>query len=55
MKELLASYRRGIAGRVAVHENGLVYAAAEDHPMTWMDSMIDGRPVTPRETAIRSR
>ena len=48
MKELLASYRRGIAGRVAVHENGLVYAAAEDHPMTWMDSMIDGRPVTPR-------
>ena len=48
MKELLESYRRGVAGRVRVDENGLVWASSDEHPMTWMNSMLDGRAVTPR-------
>jgi len=48
MKELLESYRRGIAGRVVLNDNGLVWASSDELPMTWMNSMIDGRPVTPR-------
>lgn len=48
MKELLESYRRGIAGRVVLNENGLVWAWSEEHPMTWMNSTIDGMAVTPR-------
>ncbi len=47
MKELLESYRKGIAGRVILNDNGLVWASA-DVPLTWMDSRIDGVPVTPR-------
>ncbi len=48
MKELLESYRRGVAGRVVLNDNGLVWASSEEQPLTWMNSMIDGRPVTPR-------
>ena len=48
MKDILESYRRGVGGRVALHDNGLVWAAADDIPMTWMNAVIDGRPVTPR-------
>ena len=48
MKDILESYRRGVGGRVALHANGLVWAAADDIPMTWMNAVIDGRPVTPR-------
>ena len=48
MKDILESYRQGIGGRVALHDNGLVWAAADDIPMTWMNAVIDGRPVTPR-------
>lgn len=48
MKGLLEAYRNGIAGRIALHDNGLVWAYCDQHPMTWMDSVIDGKPVTPR-------
>ena len=49
MKELLESYRRGIAGRIALQENGLIRTAAGDMPLTWMNSTIAGRAVTPRD------
>lgn len=48
MKELLEAYRKGIAGCVALRENGLIYAAADNKALTWMNSTIDGRAVTPR-------
>ena len=48
MKELLESYRRGIAGCVVLDYNGLVRASSSERPLTWMDSVIDGRAVTPR-------
>ena len=48
MKDILESYRQGIGGRVALHDNGLVWASADDIPITWMNTVIDGRPVTPR-------
>ncbi len=48
MKQVLHSYRQGVAGRVAVHDNGLVWAWSDERPLTWMDSMIDGVAVTPR-------
>ena len=47
MKQILESYRRGIAGRVVLDGNGLIRAAAEQ-PLTWMDSVIGGVAVTPR-------
>ncbi len=48
MKGLLEAYRNGIAGRITLHDNGLIWAYCDQHPMTWMDSVIDGKPVTPR-------
>lgn len=48
MKELLESYRRGVGGRVFVHSNGLVWAAAENEPLTWMNAYVGGEAVSPR-------
>lgn len=48
MRQILESYRRGIAGRVILNDNGLVWASSAEVPMTWMNSMVDGHAVTPR-------
>ena len=48
MKQVLEAYKRGIAGRVVLNDNGLVWAASDEVPLTWMNSVIDGCPVTPR-------
>ena len=48
MKEVLEAYRRGFDGRVALHDNGLVWAAAEGEALTWMNTKVDGRPVAQR-------
>lgn len=47
MKGILENYRKGVAGRVILNDNGLVWASA-DQPLTWMNSVIDGVAVTPR-------
>ena len=47
MKGVIAAYRRGFGDEVKMHDNGLVWASAE-RPLTWMGTMIDGQPLTPR-------
>lgn len=48
MKDILESYRAG-AENVRVDDNGLVWSESATHAMTWMDAMVDGKPVTGRE------
>ncbi|MBR2352140.1 MAG: glycogen debranching enzyme family protein [Alistipes sp.] len=49
MKGILNAYRRGFyGGCVAMHTNGLVWAAREGAALTWMNSMMNGVPQTPR-------
>ena len=48
MKQILESYKQGIAGRVILNANGLIWASSNEVPLTWMNSMIEGRAVTPR-------
>ncbi len=48
MKSLLECYRRGIGNRVILNDNGLIWASSEDHPLTWMNTEVDGKAVTPR-------
>lgn len=48
MKELLATYRRGVGG-VAVHDNGLVWASAPGKALTWMNALAGGVPVVSRD------
>lgn len=48
MKSVLEAYRRGFGDRVVLHDNGLVWAAAEGECLTWMNTKVDGRPVAQR-------
>ncbi|MBE6194703.1 MAG: amylo-alpha-1,6-glucosidase [Rikenellaceae bacterium] len=49
MKSILAAYRRGFfGGCVAMHTNGLVWAAREGVALTWMNCVMNGQPQTPR-------
>lgn len=47
MKSILEAYRRGFGEEVCLHTNGLIWASAE-RPLTWMATVVDGEPVTPR-------
>ena len=48
MKDILAAFRRS-AQYIEVHGNGLVWASHPTHAMTWMDAVVDGKPVTGRD------
>ena len=49
MKSILAAYRKGFfGGCVALHSNGLIWAAREGYALTWMNSIMNGAPQTPR-------
>ena len=47
MKRILEVYRRGFSEEVRMHDNGLIWASAE-RPLTWMGTIVDGQPLTPR-------
>lgn len=47
MKSILEAYKRGFGEEVVLHNNGLIWASAE-RPLTWMGTMVDGEPLTPR-------
>ncbi len=47
MKEILKSYKQGVGGRVIMNDNGLIWAAS-DKPLTWMNAVVNGEAVTPR-------
>lgn len=49
MKQVLEAYRRGIGQFIALHSNGLVWASNPSVAMTWMDAVVDGKPVTGRD------
>jgi predicted glycogen debranching enzyme len=52
IKSILLKIRDGISGRVEMHENGLLYCGESNIPLTWMDCVVDGKPVTPRSGYI---
>ncbi|WP_295936004.1 glycogen debranching enzyme N-terminal domain-containing protein [uncultured Alistipes sp.] len=48
MKDILDRYKHGIGSRIMLHDNGLIWAASNEVALTWMNSVVDGHPVTPR-------
>jgi predicted glycogen debranching enzyme len=48
IKSVLDVYKNGDSGIVHMLENGLVYAGEEGKPLTWMDAVVEGQPITPR-------
>lgn len=49
MKAVLQSYIDGIGEHIRVDQNMLVWASNPTHAMTWMDAVVDGKPVTGRD------
>ncbi len=48
MKRILAGLASGAAGLTRLEQNGLLSAGTPETQLTWMDAVVDGRPVTPR-------
>jgi len=46
MVEIIQYYMRLNNGAVNLEENGLLYAKIEAKPLTWMDAVVNGKPVT---------
>jgi len=46
-KAILHAYKSG-THNILMRENGLIYADAPGKPLTWMDSMVNGAPVSQR-------
>ncbi len=48
MKAVLEAYASGAHADIRMHDNGLLWADEQGKPLSWMDAMVDGKPVTPR-------
>lgn len=48
MKAILKGYRDGLSFNIKMHDNGLIWAGEKGFALTWMDAVVNGKPVTPR-------
>lgn len=48
MKMILNGFRDGTDFNIKMHDHGLVYAGEQGKALTWMDAIVNGKPVTPR-------
>lgn len=48
MKAVIGAYTSGTNFNIHMRQNGLIYADAPGKALTWMDAVVDGEPVTPR-------
>jgi predicted glycogen debranching enzyme len=47
-KSVLYAFKNGTGFNIMMKENGLIYAGAPGKALTWMDAVVNGVPVTPR-------
>lgn len=48
LKDILNSYQKGTFNNIHMLENGLISAGEQGKALTWMDAVVYGKPVTPR-------
>ncbi|MCF0176617.1 MAG: glycogen debranching enzyme N-terminal domain-containing protein [Bacteroidales bacterium] len=48
LKGIIESYAPGVRKEVTLHPNGLLWAQMDGVALTWMNTYVDGRPVTER-------
>ena len=48
MKQILNAFKRGTHHNIKMHDNGLIWAGEKGKALTWMDTVINGKPTTPR-------
>lgn len=49
MKSILEGYRNGLTFNIKMHDNGLIWQGEKGKALTWMDAVVHGKAVTPRE------
>jgi predicted glycogen debranching enzyme len=48
IKNVLEGYRAGTPGNIHMQDDGLIWAGQPGLALTWMDAVVNGKPVTPR-------
>ncbi len=48
IKQILSAFKKGTLHNIKMHDNGLVWAGEKGKALTWMDTIIHGKPTTPR-------
>lgn len=48
LKSILESFRSGTHNNIKMQDDGLLYVGQPGMALTWMDAIVDGKPVTPR-------
>jgi len=48
MLMILEGFRDGTMYNIKMQDNGLIYAGIQGKALTWMDAIVNGKPVTPR-------
>jgi predicted glycogen debranching enzyme len=48
LTSILEAYQQGISLGISMRENGLLFAGEPGKALTWMDAVVNGKPVTPR-------
>ena len=48
IEDIVEYVRSGKHPKITVHENKLLYVKGMEQPLTWMNSIVNGRPVVPR-------
>jgi predicted glycogen debranching enzyme len=49
MKLVLEGFRKGTDFGIEMQDNGLLHAGEAGYALTWMDAVVNGKPVTPRQ------
>jgi predicted glycogen debranching enzyme len=48
IKQILEAFKSGTNLSIKMHDNGLIWAGEKGKAITWMDAVVNGKPVTPR-------
>lgn len=48
IKKILTTFREGTDFNIKMHDNGLLWQGEHGYALTWMDAIVEGKPVTPR-------
>ncbi len=48
IKQILNAFKKGTLNDIKMHDNGLLWAGRKGMAVTWMDAVVNGKPVTPR-------
>ena len=48
IKKVINGYIKGTEFNIKMHDNGLIWQGKYGLALTWMDAIVDGKPVTPR-------